>query len=148
MCDVEAADIMFRSLKNLECVGADVTHRTVLCREEHEAVLNCKNDAAAEEIAELIRLWSVVNPDRYPTLHDPLAVYYAVHPEVCVTEKQRIKVLTDGYARGLTLNVDAYNKAYMNPACDGYKKLHTVAKDIDDREFIDIFISVFTDGEV
>ena len=143
MCDVEAADVMFRSLNNLECVGADVTHRTVLSEDEHEAVLNCKKDSAAEEISELIKLWSVVNPDRYPTLHDPLAIYYAVHPEVCVTENQRIKVLTDGYARGLTLNVDAYNKAYMNPACDGYEKLHMVAKDIDARNFIDIFISAF-----
>ena len=107
MCDVESADIMFRSLDNLECVGADVTHQTLLCKKEHEAMLNCKNDAAAIEIAELIRLWSVVNPDRYPTLHDPLAIYYAVHPEVCEVEAQRIAVLTDGYARGLTLNVDA-----------------------------------------
>ena len=55
MCDVEAADIMFRSLKNLECVGADVTHKTVLSRVEHEEMLNCKKDAAAVEIAELIK---------------------------------------------------------------------------------------------
>lgn len=145
MCDVEAADIMFRSLDNLECVGADVTHRTILCREEHEAMLNCKKDAAAVEIAELIRLWSLVNPDRYPTLHDPLAVYYAVHPEVCEVEAQRIAVLTEGYARGLTLNVDEYNKAYMNPACDRLDSTHrvTVAKGIDARAFIDTFISVF-----
>ena len=145
MCDVEAADIMFRELRNLECVGADVTHQTVLCREEHEAMLNCKKDAAAVEIAELIRLWSLVNPERYPTLHDPLAVYYAVHPEVCGVEKQRIKVLTDGYARGLTLNVDAYNKAYMNPACADVSDTHrvVVAKDIDARTFINIFINIF-----
>ena len=145
MCDVEAADIMFKSLKNLECVGADVTHKTVLCREEHEAMLNCKKDAAALEIAELIRLWSVVNPDRYPTLHDPLAVYYAVHPEVCEVEAQRIAVLTEGYARGLTLNIDAYNKAYMNPACADIDDTHrvTVAKGIDARAFIDKFIDCF-----
>ena len=145
MCDVEAADIMFKGLKNLECVGADVTHQTLLCREEHEAMLNCKNDDAALEIAELIRLWSVVNPDRYPTLHDPLAVYYAVHPEVCEVEAQRIAVLTDGYARGLTLNIDAYNKSYMNPACDAIDKSRTalVAKKINAREFIDRFIKIF-----
>lgn len=147
MCDVEAADIMFDSLENLECVGADVTHQTVLCREEHEVMLNCKKDAAALEIAELIRLWSVVNPDRYPTLHDPLAVYYAVHPEICEVEKQRIKVLTEGYARGLTLNIDAYNKAYMNPACKILDKWNckTVAKSIDARAFINIFAEAFKD---
>ncbi len=145
MCDVEAADVMFRSLDNLECVGADVTHQTVLCREEHEAMLNCKNDAAAVEIAELIRLWSVVNPDRYPTLHDPLAVYYAVHPEVCEVEKQRIAVLTEGYARGLTLNIDAYNKAYMNPACERLvdSRCAKVARTVEARGFIDIFMGCF-----
>lgn len=145
MCDVEAADVMFRSLENLECVGADVTHQTLLCREEHEAMLNCKNDAAAVEIGELIKLWSVVNPDRYPTLHDPLAIYYAICPEVCEVEAQRIAVLTDGYARGLTLNVDAYNKSYMNPACDAIDKSRTalVAKKINAREFIDRFIKIF-----
>ena len=147
MCDVEAADVMFNSLENLECVGADVTHQTVLGKEEHEAMLNCKNDAAALEIAELIRLWSVVNPDRYPTLHDPLAVYYAVHPEVCEVEEQRVKVLTEGYARGLTLNIDAYNKSYMNPACKALDKgnCKTVAKSIDARAFINIFAEVFKD---
>ena len=147
MCDVEAADVMFNSLENLECVGADVTHQTVLGKEEHEAMLDCKNDAAALEIAELIRLWSVVNPDRYPTLHDPLAVYYAVHPEVCEVEEQRVKVLTEGYARGLTLNIDAYNKSYMNPACKALDKgnCKTVAKSIDARAFINIFAEVFKD---
>lgn len=147
MCDVEAADVMFNSLENLECVGADVTHQTVLGKEEHEAMLDCKNDAAALEIAELIRLWSVVNPDRYPTLHDPLAVYYAVHPEVCEVEEQRVKVLTEGYARGLTLNIDAYNKSYMNPTYKALDKgnCKTVAKSIDARAFINIFAEVFKD---
>ena len=147
MCDVEAADIMFRSLENLEGVGADVTHKTVLNREEHEIMLNCKKDDAAIEIAELIRLWSVVNPDRYPTLHDPLAIYYAIHPEVIETERQRVAVITEGYARGLTLNIDAYNKAYMNPACDMLDKSHTVlvGKGIDAKGFIDKFIGIFSE---
>ena len=146
MCDVEAADIMFGGLDNLECVGADVTHRTVLEKSDHEAMINCKKDAAAIEIGELTRLWSIVNPDRYPTLHDPLAVYYAMHPEVLEIERQRIAVITEGYARGLTLNLDAYNKAYMNPVCDALDASHTalVAKEIEARKFIDTFIKIFS----
>ena len=88
-------------------------------------------------------LWSIVNPDRCPTLHDPLAVYYAMRPDICEVESQRVKVITDGYARGLTLNIDAYNKSYMNPVCDGYDMRHNVAKDVKAREFIDIFTSTF-----
>ncbi len=144
MCDVEAADIMFSSLKNLECVGADVTHRLPLTREQHEITLNCKNDGAAEEIGELIRLWSIVNPDRYPTLHDPLAVEYAVNPDVCQTERVRVKVICEGYARGLTLNVDGYNKDYMNAVyTDNKVNEVTVAKDIDAQTFTEKFLEVF-----
>jgi inosine-uridine nucleoside N-ribohydrolase len=74
-----------------------------------------------------------------------LAVYYAVHPEVLGMEAQKIAVITDGYARGLTLNVDAYNKAYMNPACRELDGLHgvTVAKGIDAKAFINTFINIF-----
>ncbi len=143
MCDVEAADVMFSSLKNLECMGADVTHRLLLSRDEHQKLIDCKKDGATKEIGELIRLWSIVNPDRCPTLHDPLAVYYAMRPDICKVESQRVKVITDGYARGLTLNIDAYNKSYMNPVCDGYDMRHNVAKDVKAREFIDIFTSTF-----
>ncbi len=145
MCDVEAADMMFRSLDNLECMGADVTHRLLLSQSEHQTLIDCKNDAAAVEIAELIRLWSIVNPDRCPTLHDPLAVYYAVCPEVCEVEEQRIAVITEGYARGLTLNIDAYNKAYMNPACERLvdSRCAKVARTVKVRGFIDIFMGCF-----
>ena len=144
MCDVEAADIMFDSLDNLECMGADVTHRLLLSQNEHQSLIDCKKDGAACEIGELIRLWSIVNPDRCPTLHDPLAVYYAIHPEICGVENQRIKVITDGCARGLTLNIDAYNKAYMNPACNSCGRSHTVAREVRAREFIDHFTNIYT----
>ncbi len=144
MCDVEAADIMFSSLDNLECVGADVTHRLPLSTDEHRVLLNCKNDGAAVEIAELIRLWSEVNPGRYPTLHDPLAVEFAVNTAFCETESARVKVITDGFARGLTLNVDGYNKDYLNCVyADKEINEATIAKDVDARGFIDKFLEVF-----
>ncbi len=144
MCDVESADIMFSSLKNLECVGADVTHRLPLTAEQHALLVNCKKDKAALEIAELIRLWSKANPDRYPTLHDPLAIEYAVNTEICRAERARVAVLTEGYARGLTLNVDAYNKDYLNSIYSENKiNTVTVAKDIDAEDFIDKFLNEF-----
>ena len=59
---------------------------------------------------------------------------------------QKIAVITDGYARGLTLNIDAYNKAYMNPACESLDATHAtkVAKSVDARGFIDIFLKAFS----
>ena len=43
MCDVEAADIMFSSLENLECMGADVTHQLLLDRAEHQRLMDENN---------------------------------------------------------------------------------------------------------
>lgn len=143
-CDVEAADIMFSSLDNLHCVGADVTHRLLLSSDEHRVLQNCKNDFAAQEIAEFIRLWSAVNQGRCPTLHDPLAIDYALSSEVCEVEKARVKVMTEGYARGLTLNVDAYDKDYLNPIyAENTVNKVVVAKDVKAKEFIEKFLRKF-----
>ncbi len=145
MCDVEGAAEMFASLKNLECMGADVTHLLPLAREQYEAICACRADRAAEEIARLTELWSHVNPDRYPTLHDPLAVRYAVCPEAVETERAEVAVITEGYARGITLNIDAYNKAYMNEAFTVRNAANTVTvgKSIDAENFIATFIDAF-----
>ena len=86
----------------------------------------------------------MVNPDRYPTLHDPLAIEYAVNTDVCDTERARVKVICDGYARGLTLNVDGYNKDYMNPIyAQGEINEVVVARDIDAAAFTERFLEVF-----
>ncbi len=146
MCDTEAADIMFSSLDNLECVGADVTHRLELAESELSYFLNYKgDDACTKEISCLFRLWRQSVKDRNPALHDPLAVEYAINTDVCKTERARVKVITDGYARGLTFNVDAYGKASMNPFYADIASIRqvTVAKDIDAKTFIEDFMKVF-----
>ena len=143
-CDVEAADIMFRGLDNLECIGADVTHKLPLTRAQLDALCSCECDGAAGLIAQWTRQWREVNPIRLPALHDPLAVYYAACPEVCRTEEQSVAVVTDGAARGLTLNVDKYGKAYMNAWYEGASlPRHKVACDVDADEFIETFMSYF-----
>ncbi len=147
-CDVPAADIMFSSLDNLECVGADVTHKLELSDSQLSYFLDYEgDDACTSEISHLFRLWREKVTDRYPALHDPLAIEYAIDPEICVREKQRIKVLTEGYARGLTLNVDAYGKSCMNPFYDTAEPVSSVvvAKDIDASAFTDGFMKAFGD---
>ena len=143
MCDVEAADVMFSSLGNLECVGADVTHRLPLSLEQLDVLCTCDIDGVSRQIARLARLWREATPNRLPALHDPLAVYYAAHPEVCRMAEQRIKVETEGVCRGLTLNVDAYGKAYMNPEANKVTSVALVACDVDARGFVEGFMSLF-----
>ena len=146
MCDVTAADLMFKGVKNLECIGADVTHQLPLDKENYDKLLTYSgSDAAADYIRELLLLWQKENPDRIPALHDPLAVYYVDHPDVCGMESQSITVITEGVAKGLTLNIDAYTKAYMNPDCkalDLSKKIK-VAKTVKKSEFMRAFMSSF-----
>jgi len=122
MCDVEAADTMFRTLENLECIGADVTH---LCEAEpvlYDALMHgSKEDLAWKYLCEMCRIWRTDRPDAKLLLHDPLVVYYAEDPSICGTEVITAVVLTDGYARGMTLNVNAYGKKLMNrTAYEGY----------------------------
>ena len=144
MCDVEAANAMFSTLKNLECIGADVTHRLPLTKEQLDMLCECQADSAAREIALLTRLWRKAVPDRLPALHDPLAICYAACPEICKMAEQRISVIVDGACRGLTLNVDAYGKAYMNPAADRAAAFATkVACDVERDKFMREFMQLF-----
>lgn len=144
MCDVEAAEAMFSALSNIECVGADVTHRLPLTKDQLDALCNCRADGAACEIARLTRLWREAVTDRLPALHDPLAIYYAVCPDICKMVEQRIAVITQGAARGLTLNIDAYGKAYMNFAASIAADHATkVAFDVDAERFMRIFMDLF-----
>ncbi len=145
-CDVEAADIMFSSLDNLECIGADVTHRLELGDAELSRFLNYSgNDPCTKEISCLFKLWRESVKDRYPALHDPLAIEYAIDNSVCVTEEQRIKVLTEGPARGLTLNVDAYGRSETNPFYEKTQPIRrtVVSRDIDEKTFIENFMKMF-----
>lgn len=142
-CDVEAADVMFSSLDNLECIGADITHKLPLGEEQFELLCHLDENEAAREVAKLCRLWREATPDRLPALHDPLAIYYAIYPDVCKLKKQRIVTIKEGFARGLTLNVTEYNKAWMNPAYESEEQipLHAVAYDVDREHFMDEFFS-------
>ncbi len=116
MCDVEAADLLFRCTDNLECMGADVTHQLRIREEDSQYLLDYRSDSpAAAYVSGLYRQWQACSGGR-AVLHDPLVILYAAEPEVCRMEEACVSVITEGIARGVTLNVDAYAKAMYNPA--------------------------------
>ena len=126
MCDVEAADAMFRCADNLECMGADVTHHLDIGEENSRYLLNLHpDDPAAAYVCGLYRQWRP-NSGRRAMLHDPLVILYAGEPEVCRMEEASVSVITEGVARGVTLNVDAYSKAAYNPACEGLDRTRKI----------------------
>ena len=146
MCDPEAAKIMFSSLKNLECMGADVTHLLSIGRENSDLILAYNgDDKAVKYISDLYSYWCDTNKGGIAMLHDPLVIYYALHPEVCKMEKGHVIVFTEGFARGLTFNVDAYRKAYMNDAFKGYDTSSKVlvASGVEREYFINYFMEIF-----
>ena len=138
MCDVAAADIMFRSLSNLECIGADVTHLTVGEDALYDNLLNYKgNEKGHIYLKELCYLWKKDRPEAKLLLHDPLVIYYLADPSVCGMNYASVVVMTDGYARGLTFNVDAYSKKQLNSDAyvdfnDDHKVLVAATVDLND----------------
>lgn len=115
MCDVPAADIMFRNLYNIECISADVTHKTVAEDALYDSIVNYGGDSPAQiYLKELCALWKIDRPKAKLLLHDPIVVYYLAAPSICAMKKASVVIITDGFAKGITLNVEEYTKKWMN----------------------------------
>ena len=143
-CDTIAADIVFRNIPQLECMGADVTHVLEIGQENATRILNYQGeDLAVKYIQELFTIWTGNNGGVSPWLHDPLAVYYAIDPTICEMKEASIVVITDGYAKGLTLNVDTYRKAGSNPAYNGFNRSRKakVASAVQKEKMIELFMN-------
>ena len=143
-CDVEAAQIMYSGLDNIHCLGADVTHQLRLTDENDQAVCSTESGNAEKYVSELYRLWKMQSHS-IGILHDPLAIYYSIDTSICETVSAPIALITDGFAKGITLNVKEYNKAYMNKAYESFDLSHThiLARTVDREKMLKIFMKCF-----
>lgn len=145
-CDPLAAKTLFDGVPNMHCLGADVTHRLQLAQADEGKILSyAGNSRAVGYVADLYRMWKKARGGIVSVLHDPLIVYYACDERVCTCEKAPIVVMTDGYARGLTLNVSAFAKADMSPIYRGFDFEHKqfVAADVDRNLLMQRFMQCF-----
>lgn len=147
ICDVSAADIMFRNLNNLECIGADVTHLMVGEDALYENLLNYSGKEKGHiYLSELCHLWKKDRPKAALLLHDPLVIYYLADSSLCKMKSASVVVITDGYARGMTLNIDAYGKRAFNEEAyadfDGNHRC-LVAAEVDRERFNSIIFDDF-----
>ena len=138
MCDVPAADFMFRKLSNLVCIGADVTHR-LLPGDFLMNALRSKDFSgpAWEYLRQEYKIWQADYPKNKPVLHDVLTVYYLRDPSICVMREIPVKVITEGFAKGMTLNVEGYGKSSLNSVyrdCDPIPRV-LAACDVDLSKF-------------
>lgn len=145
ICDVEAADVMFRSLKNIKCLGADVTHKLPLDESDDRRILKADKSEAVKYVSEIYAKWKADTGKTTGVLHDPLAILYAKNNDVCTCESAPVAVITDGYARGFTLNVAAYTKSAYNLAYwdFDFSKNHTLAKEVNRELVITEFMKCF-----
>ncbi len=121
ICDTIAADIMYRNVDNLLCIGADVTHQMMAEGALYDALLHYNGSNPAQRYLQtMCAMWRADRTNVPLLLHDPLVIYFVADPTLCTMQEASIVMITEGYAKGLTLNVDAYRKKHVNPAFDGF----------------------------
>jgi len=107
--DPEAARLVFESGIDVTMVGLDVTHRAIVTPTVAEELRGAGR--AGKLVAELVDFYSRFHRERYPELggspmHDPVALAYALRPELLEVRPARIEVdCAWGQGRGRT-NVD------------------------------------------
>jgi len=107
--DPEAARRVFASGIDVTMVGLDVTHRAIVTPPVAEELRAAGR--AGRLVAELVDFYSRFHKLRYPELggspmHDPVALAYALRPELLEVREARVEVDCDwGLGRGRT-NID------------------------------------------
>jgi inosine-uridine nucleoside N-ribohydrolase len=134
-CDRIASEIVFRSGVPITGVGLDVTTRCKMKAEDIER-LKTAGHPTSTFLVRLIDLWRETPPNRYPTLHDPLAVAVAMLPSLVETRLGRVQVETASpMLYGLTL----FTPADRLPKDAGAASTR-VAQTVDVERFLNLFM--------
>ncbi len=144
-----ASAIVFNSRVPITAVGLDVTLKCKLAGADLERLRKADNPGS-RLLMQLIELWRGGRADRYPTLHDPLAVAVAFRPSLVETQLGWGEVEISGttLTRGLTIftPVNEIPGSYrpMFPFSTRWPKdvpaTTSVAKEVKVREFLDLFV--------
>jgi purine nucleosidase len=130
-----ASEIVFRSGVPITAVGLDVTTRCKLKAEDIER-LKAAGHPSSAFLMRLIDLWRENPVNRYPTLHDPLAVAVAMQPSLVETQLGRVQVETASpMLYGLTLFTPAERLPKDAPAPNT-----AVARNVDVERFVKLFL--------
>ena len=130
-----AAQIVFQSGVPITGVGLDVTTKCKLEGADLAKIRDARNPAS-QFLYQLITLWQKDNPNRFPTLHDPLAVATAINPGLVETRSGMVSVETaipNLYGATTFTSEDQLPK--------DAKATTRVAHDVNVRGFLDLFVS-------
>jgi inosine-uridine nucleoside N-ribohydrolase len=96
--------------REIVAVGLDVTHQTILPREDWELSEHAEQPTAQLERRLLARTFDERDKTGF-FLHDPLAAAVALDPSLVATEPRGITVVTDESERGRTVSTPGGNVA-------------------------------------
>lgn len=138
VCDPRAAKAVIHAGGNLTCVGIEVTEQTTLNDAQQQIVMHNEQDEGMRYLSELVRMHHNYT-GRNSCLHDVLAAYYVLYPQVLTTEEIVVRVETEGeYTAGMTINMyEMFH--YLTEKYPG--ETVTVAKTVD----LDAFFRGFFD---
>jgi inosine-uridine nucleoside N-ribohydrolase len=122
-----AAQIVFSSGIPITGVGLDVTEKCRLEGADLDRLKNAQNPAT-QFLYRLIELWQKDNPNRLPTLHDPLAVGTALRPTLVETQTGgvQVEIVSPAFFGATVFRLDE-------------KSGTRVARVVNVREFLDLF---------
>ncbi len=103
--DPEAAEIVFGASWKVTMVGLDVTHETVISKDQIAMLEKAKNPLA-QHISQISKLYqqfveSSSNMRGY-YIHDPSAIAYLIDPSIFETHQWPVRVETHGISAGKT----------------------------------------------
>jgi purine nucleosidase len=97
LCDVEAAKKVFTSGVPLYVMPLDSTQ--IKLQELERARIFSMGSALTDALAVLYHQWSFGTKQETPTMFDPVAMAYAIRPELCPTTPMRLRVDAEGYTQ-------------------------------------------------
>lgn len=106
-CDPLAAKIVAESGMNITYVPHDITKNISIGEDNLDYVLHGAFNGVTKCVAETVAEW--MRRDGWtPLLHDPVALYYCIKPELFETQKIRAKFFGEGELAGLSLNLNDF----------------------------------------
>lgn len=129
LCDVEAAKKVFMAGVPLYVMPLDSTQ--IKLQELERAKLFSTGSALTDALTVLYHQWAYGTKQQTPTMFDPVAISYALRPELCPMIPIRLRIDQQGYTRVesgepnahvcLKSDSDAFLQFYMKRVVEGRK---------------------------
>jgi inosine-uridine nucleoside N-ribohydrolase len=137
-CDPIAAKVISESGMPIVYVPHDVTKNISIGQTNYEYIIQHEFNGVSGYVADGLREWKK-NDGWCPLLHDPVALYYCIKPELFKEKNIHTKFIGEGALAGMTLNFEVFSKMNGNAIKDSYP-LVTVVTEVKTEEIVKDFM--------